>query len=49
MHFLQEFFKFVQESQNLQICYKVQHFLQESDNILTKFAYIRKKFLRKMR
>ena len=33
LHFLQESYKFVQESQNLQICYNVEHFLQDSDNI----------------
>ena len=31
LHFLQESDKFVQESQNLQICYDVEHFLQDSD------------------
>ena len=44
MHFLQESHKFVQESQIPQNCYNVEHFLQKSDNILTKLAYIRKKF-----
>ena len=33
LHFLQESYKFVQESQPLQICYNVEHFLQNSDNI----------------
>ena len=49
MHFLQESYKFLQESQLLKICYNVERFLQESYNILTKFAYIRKKFLQKIR
>ena len=33
LHFLQESYKSVQESQYLQICYGVDHFLQDSDNI----------------
>ena len=32
MHFLQESYKFVQESQILQIWYNVEHFLPEFDN-----------------
>ena len=36
MHFLQEFYKFVQESQILQVCYNVEHFGQDSDNIFGK-------------
>ena len=36
LHFLQESYKFVQESQILQICYNVDHFLQDSDNIFCK-------------
>ena len=36
LHFLQEPYKFVQESQILQICYNVEHFLQDSDNIFCK-------------
>ena len=36
LHFLQESYKFVQESQILQICYNVEHFLQDSDNIFAK-------------
>ena len=35
MHCLQESYKFVHESQILQVCYNVEHFLQKSDNILT--------------
>ena len=42
-------YKFVQESQTLQICFSIQHSSQESDNISGKFAYIHKKFLQKMR
>ena len=33
MHFLHESYKFVQESQILQVSHNVEHFLQESDNI----------------
>ena len=33
MHFLQESYKFVQESQILKVCHNVEHFLQESDYI----------------
>ena len=33
MHFLQESYEFVRKTQILQICYSVEHFLQESDNI----------------
>ena len=50
MHFLQEFYKFVQESQILQVCqvcYNAERFLQEADNIFAKFASICKKFLQK--
>ena len=39
LHFLQESYKFVQESQTLQICYNVEHFLQDSDNIFAKNAF----------
>ena len=39
LHFLQEPDKFVQESQILQICYNVDHFLQDSDNIFAKNAF----------
>ena len=49
MHFLQESRKFVQESQTLQVCYNVEYFLQEYDNIFATFASICKKFLQKMR
>ena len=38
--FLQESYKFVQESQILQICYNVEHFLQDSDNIFAKNAFL---------
>ena len=41
LHFLQESYKFVQESQTLQICYNVEHFLQDSDNIFAKNAFLR--------
>ena len=47
MHFLQESYEFVQKSQILQVCYSVENFLQESDNIFAKFASICKKFLQK--
>ena len=33
----------VQESQIFQVCYNVEYFLQESDNIFAKFAFICKK------
>ena len=36
LHVLQESDKFVQESQTLQICYNVEHFLQDSDIIFCK-------------
>ena len=49
MDFLQESYEFVRKTQILQICYSVEHFLQESDNIFAKFASICKKFLQKMR
>ena len=49
LHFLQESYKFVQESQILQICYNVENFVQDSDNISTKIAFFRKKFSQKMR
>ena len=39
LHFSQELYKFVQESQILQICYNVEHFLQDSDNIFAKNAF----------
>ena len=38
MHFLQESYEFVRKTQILQICYSVEHFLQESDNIFAKVA-----------
>ena len=41
LNFLQEPYKFVQESQILQICYNVEHFLQDSDNIFAKIAFLR--------
>ena len=47
--FLQDSYKFVQESQILQICYNVEHFLQDSDNISAKIALLRKKFVQKKR
>ena len=37
MHFLQESYK---NRKLLQVCYNVEHFLQESDNIFAKFASI---------
>ena len=40
-HFLQESYKLVQESQILQICYNVEHFLEYSDNIFAKIAFLR--------
>ena len=40
-HFLQESYKLVQESQTLQICYNVEHFLEYSDNIFAKIAFLR--------
>ena len=49
LHFLQNSYKFVQEPQILQICYNVEHFLQDSDNIFAKIAFFRNKFLQKMR
>ena len=49
MHFLQESYEFVQKSQSLQVCYSVEHFSQESDNIFAKFESNCKKFLQKMR
>ena len=39
LHFLQESYKFVPEPQILQICYNVEHFLQDSDNIFAKNAF----------
>ena len=39
LHFSQESYKFVQESQTLQFCYNVEHFLQDSDNIFAKNAF----------
>ena len=39
LHFLQESYKFVQESQILQIWYNDDHFLQDSDNIFAKNAF----------
>ena len=47
-NFLQESYKFVQESQILQSCYNVEHFLQDSDNILAKIAFLRQKFLQRL-
>ena len=47
MHILQESYEFVQKSQILQVCYSVEHFLQESDNIFAKFVSICKIFLKK--
>ena len=38
-YFLQESYKFEQESQTLQICYNVEHFLQDSDNTFAKNAF----------
>ena len=49
MHFLQESYEFVRNTQFLQACCSVEHFLQESDNIFAKFASICKKLLQKMR
>ena len=49
MHFLQESYEFVRKSQILQVCYSVEHFLQESDNIFAKFVSICKQFLQKLR
>ena len=48
MHFLQESYEFVQKSQIFHVCYSVEHFSQESDNIFAKFASIYKKLLQKM-
>ena len=48
LHFLQESYKFVQESQPLQICYNVEHFIQNSDNIFAKNSFFGKKFLQKL-
>ena len=48
LHFLQESYKFVQESQILQSCYNVEHFLQDSDDIFAKIAFLRQKFLQKL-
>ena len=39
LHFLQESYKFVQESQILRICYSVEHFLQHFDNISAKLHF----------
>ena len=39
LHFLQEFHTFMQESQILQSCYNVEHFLQDSDNISAKIPF----------
>ena len=39
LHFLQESYKFVQESQILQVCYNVDHFLQDSDDIFAKMHF----------
>ena len=49
IHFLKESHKFVKESQILQVCYNVEHYLQELDNVFAKFASICKKFLQKKR
>ena len=40
LHFLHESYKFVQESQPLQICYIVEHFIQNSDNIFAKIHFL---------
>ena len=40
LHFSQESYKFVQESQTLQICYNVEHFVQDSDTIFAKNAFL---------
>ena len=49
LHFLQESYKFIQESQILQICYNVEHFIQDSANNFAKNAFFSlKKFLQKM-
>ena len=47
LHFLQEPYQFVQESQTLQICYNVDHFLQDSDNIFAKNACFSQEVLTK--
>ena len=47
LHFLQESYKFVHESQTLQICYNVEHFLQDSDNIFAKKCIFWKEILTK--
>ena len=39
LHLLQESYKFVQESQTLQTCYNVEHFLQDSNNIFAKNTF----------
>ena len=39
LHLLQESHKFVQKSQILQICYSVEHFLQDSDTIFAKNTF----------
>ena len=49
LHFLQESYKFVQESQILQICFNIEHFLQDSDNIFAKTSFFHKKILQKTR
>ena len=48
LHFLQESYKFVHESQIFQVCYNVEHFLKDSDNVFEKKAFFCKKFLQKM-
>ena len=47
LHFLQESYKFVQELQILQICYNVEHFLQDSDNVFAKNAFFSLEILTK--
>ena len=38
LHFLEKSYKFVQELPFLQICYNVEHFLEDSDNFFAKIA-----------
>ena len=47
LHSLQAPYKFVQESQILQICYNVDHFLQDSVNIFAKNAFFSQEVLTK--
>ena len=46
---IRHFLKFVEDSQVLQVCCNVAHFLQNSDNIFTGFELFGKKFSQKMR